>query len=321
MTDSLRISSSVQEALCCPICGEGLRPAEHRLECSRPQCRGVFPVVRGIPVLINEDSSVFSIEGFVSERETFFRAPRNPRLRRAIDRLVPDIGSNVRASQNYRRFVEILVSQAPSPRVLVLGGSRAGAGMDSLVECPAIELVETDVSFGPRAVLICDAHDIPFASGSFDGVVAQAVLEHVVDPYRCVDEMHRVLKHGGLVYAETAFMQQVHGGAYDFTRFTALGHRRLFRSFAEIASGAVCGPGMALASAYSSFLLSLAGTGPARRLVGILARLSSFYLKYFDPYLVDRSSALGAASALYFMGSKSDEVLSDRDIVALYGAC
>ena len=80
-------------------------------------------------------------------------------------------------------------------------------------------------------MLICDANDIPFENGSFDGVVLQAALEHVADPYRCVEETHRVLKEKGLVYAETAFMQQVHGGRYDFTRFTRLGHRRLFRRF------------------------------------------------------------------------------------------
>ena len=92
--------------------------------------------------------------------------------------------------------------------------------MDPVVNNPAIELVETDVSFGPRTALICDAHNIPFAEGSFDGVVAQAVLEHVLDPYSCVAEIYRVLKPAGLVYVETPFMQQVHMGRYDFTRFT-----------------------------------------------------------------------------------------------------
>ncbi len=42
-------------------------------------------------------------------------------------------------------------------------------------------------------MLICDAHDIPFADRSFDGVIVQAVLEHVVDPFRCCEEIHRVL--------------------------------------------------------------------------------------------------------------------------------
>ena len=44
------------------------------------------------------------------------------------------------------------------------------------------------------------------------------------------------------MYAETAFMQQVVHERYDFTRFTHVGMRRLFRGFRELRSGPVAGP-------------------------------------------------------------------------------
>ena len=113
--------------------------------------------------------------------------------------------------------------------------------------------------------LICDAHDIPFADGCFDGVIVQAVLEHVMDPGRCVEEIHRVLGDNGLVYAETPFIQQIHMGRYDFTRYTHSGHRRLFRRFEEIASGPVGGPGMALAWAYQVLSFELCLVASAAR--------------------------------------------------------
>ena len=122
---------------------------------------------------------------------------------------------------------------------------------------PDITFVETDVYFGGRVNVVADGHDLPFIDGMFDAVICQAVLEHVLDPYRCVDEIHRVLKPAGLVYAETPFMQQVHGGPYDFTRFSLLGHRRLFRNFEQELAGTACGPGMALAWAVWYFLRSL----------------------------------------------------------------
>jgi len=53
--------------------------------------------------------------------------------------------------------------------------------MEGLTSEPRIRLVETDVSFGPRTQLICDAHDLPFENNSFDGVIAQAVLQYVVE--------------------------------------------------------------------------------------------------------------------------------------------
>jgi SAM-dependent methyltransferase len=199
-----------------------------------------------------------------------------------------------------------------------VGGSILGVGMDVMIAVPGIEFVETDVSLGPRTVLICDAHDLPFASGTFDAVIIQAVLHHVADPQRCVDQCFHILKPTGLVYAETAFMQNVCGGCFDFTRFTLLGHRRLFRRFTEIESGAACGPGMALAWSYRYFLLSFTSSRRAHQIVSAFARLTGFLLKYFDWLLIDKPGALDAASGIYFLGRKSNLILRDRDLVKMY---
>jgi hypothetical protein len=126
------------------------------------------------------------------------------------------------------------------------------------------------------------------------------------------------LNERGVVYAETPFMQQVHNAPYDFTRFTHLGHRRLFRKFEEIDSGAGCGPGMALAWSYQSFLMSFTTSEFLRKLIRYFTRLTSFFLKYFDYYLIDKPGTLDAASGYYFLGRKAEQVLSDRDLIKLY---
>ena len=314
----LRLSPSVRELLCCPICRAKLQQALEQLECTNPECTTSFPIVDGIPVLINERSSIFSIDDFVSHHKTFFGNKSENRLEKTIRHLMPTIGKNIKGKSNYSRMSRVLLGQATCPRVLVIGGSILGQGMESLAENTAIDLVETDVAFGPRTMLICDAHDIPFKDGSFDGAIVQAVLEHVVDPYRCCEEIHRVLKEQGVVYAETPFIQQVHGGRYDFTRFTHLGHRRLFRRFEEMDSGAVCGPGMALAWSYQYFLVSFTTSRALRALFRNFASLTSFYLKYLDYYLINKPGAFDAASGYYFMGRKAERVLSDRDLIKLY---
>ena len=289
-----------------------------QFECIDSTCAASFPIVNGIPVLINEQSSIFSIADFVAHGKPFFENVSENRLVHTIRRLLPDTDKNIKAESNYNRLNDILFDQSTSPRVLVIGGSVLGLGMDSLANNPALELVESDVSFGPRTMLIFDAHDIPFEDESFDGVIAQAVLEHVVDPYRCSEEIYRVLNKDGVVYAETPFMQQVHGGRYDFTRFTHLGHRRLFRKFEEIDSGAVAGPGMALAWSYKYFLLSFSTSWIIRAFIKAFTNLTTFYLKYFDHLLIDKSGTLDSASGYYFMGRKSETVLSDRELIKLY---
>jgi SAM-dependent methyltransferase len=276
--------------------------------------------VDGIPVLLDERKSVFSIEDYIAHKETFFNdadGSKN-RLRKLAVRLVPSINRNVRSRENYRQLGNLLLRQCSTPRVLVIGGSILGQGMEALTRYGSLDLVETDVSLGPRTALVCDAHDLPFKDESFDCVIAQAVLEHVVDPYACVEEAHRVLKPGGLIYAETPFIQQVHGGRFDFTRFTYLGHRRLFRNFEEISSGATCGPGMALAWSYQYFLLSFTTSRRLRGLIRVFAALTSFYLKYFDAFLINKPAALDAASSYFFVGRRVDEALPDRDLIQLY---
>ena len=235
-----------------------------------------------------------------------------------LKRRLPSLGTNRQAARNYRRFAELLLSTPARPKVLVLGGARLGAGLEAIIDIASIEFVESDVYLGPRTSLVCDAHWVPFEDASFDGVIAQAVIEHVADPAACAAEIHRVLKPRGLVYADTPFMQQVHAGAYDFTRFTHLGQRRLFRKFDEVSSGPTCGPGMALAWAYQYFLLSFV-RGPRARAAAIaFARLTAFWLKWFDRRLLDRPGAFDAASAYYFLGMKSDRVLSDRELITQY---
>ena len=144
-------------------------------------------------------------------------------------------------------------------------------------------------------------------------MICQAVLEHVVDPPRVVSEIHRVLAPGALVYAEIPFMQQVHEGAYDLTRYTYVGLRRLFRGFDEVAAGAVCGPAMALAWSLRYLAVTLTGRRAAQ-----LVPLLTFWLPRLDRWLIDRPAALDAASSIGFLGRRREQPLADAEIVGAY---
>lgn len=321
MKSKIKLSTATQQLLRCAICKAELELVGEQFRCTSPDCSNFFPIINGIPILINEDSSIFSVDDFIHQRDTFLKLSPESKIRKTLKRLMPDIGKNVKGKKNYDKFAKLLLAQSNTPKVLVLGSGILGQGMEAILSYPAIEVVESDISLGPRTILISDAHDIPFENNSFDGVIAQAVLEHVVDPWRCVEEIYRVLKKDGLVYAETPFMQQVHGGRYDFTRFTHLGHRRLFRKFKEIDSGAVVGPATALAWSYKYFLLSFTKLKKFRSFINIFVSLTSFYFKYFDYYLIDRPGTFDAASGYYFIGQKSNQILSDQELIKLYRGC
>ena len=310
------MNESLQKVVRCPACRSCLAEEGTRLVCWKTHCRLTFPIVDGVPILINESNSVFSIQSFEDHRSTTFRAERSG-LERSIKKLLPRLGRNMAATRNLETFARLLRECAQRPRVLVIGGSTLGDGLATFAAAPDIEFVETDVTFGPRTQLICDSHDLPFEASSFEGVIIQAVLQCVVDPQRVVQEIHRVLSRDGIVYAEAPYMQQMVNAPYDFTRFTSLGLRRLFRSFEELASGITAGPGAALAWSCQFFFLSFTTSRPIRGVIRTLAGLSLWWLKYVDRFLVDRPGAYTAASGFYFLGRKSAMVADDREIIAL----
>lgn len=311
------LKKEIFKELRCPKCLSLLIEVENLLSCQNNGCQKKYPIVNDIPILINEEHSIFLIKDFLDNKETTFNLDKNT-LEKIAKKIVPSISNNIKAKTNYKKLLSLLLSRTPSPKVLVIGGSIPGEGFEQLLSEPKLILIESDVSFGPRTQIIFDAHNIPFPNEYFDCVILQAVLEHVVDPYRCVKESYRVLKKDGLVYAETPFMQQVHMGRYDFQRFTHLGHRRLFRVFDEIESGAVCGPGMALAWAYSHFIFSFFNSKRIRKLLIPFTRLTSFFWKYFDYIIINKPGTLDAASGYFFMGKKAEIPLDDRDLLKLY---
>ena len=318
MTATQQLNQTTYSLLTCPRCQSSLKPTPETLICENAACQTQYPIVDYIPVLINESNSIFSISDFLNRQDTTFNFQSSSKIKNFIAKTLPDFSINLKGKANYQKFIEAVLQLNSRPKILVLGGGIVGDGMEGVFNNPNLEIISTDVSFGPCTDLICDAHDIPFQSNAFDGVIVQAVLEHVLDPTRCVEEIHRVLKPGGVVYAETPFMQQVHMGRYDFTRFTHLGHRRLFRKFTELSSGPVCGPGMALAWSYQYFLLSFVKSEKAKLLVKAFSRITAFWLTYFDYFLIDRPGSFDAASGYYFIGKKSLEILSDRELIRLY---
>lgn len=304
----MKLNKEIIEFLACPHCKSDLT----EFECVN--CGIKFPVIQEIPILLNESNSLFKFQDFIELKDTTYKTSTS--WKRKVKRFLPSININIKSRENLQSFFSLL--KVEKPKILVVGGAIAGTGLDFTETNEKFILVETDVAFGNRTNLICDGHDLPFKSETFDGIVIQAVLEHVLDPTRCVAEIYRVLKKDGLVYAETPFMQQVHAGRFDFTRFTYLGHRRLFRHFSEIKSGAVSSVGMVLVWSYCYFLQSFFSNQTIGQIAFAFGSITGFWIKYFDYFLINKPTSFDAASAYYFMGRKSEEVLSDEELIAGY---
>ena len=302
--------SELLPALRCPRKGGPLRLEDDTLVAP---CGVRYPMIDGIPVLVDFEDSV------LSESDTLARAGETPIVRprhRGPSALVKRLLSPEQEStrRNVRALVDLLPKDAGRPRMLVVGGGSIGKGMEPLYDDPAIDLVAFDIYRSANTQILADAHSIPLPDGYFDAVVVQAVLEHVLEPWRVVDELWRVLKEDGVVYAETPFMQHVHEGAYDFTRFTESGHRYLFRRFSLIASGASAGPGLQFMWAADYLARSLFRS----RAAGKVAKLAVFWAQYLDRLIPERY-AIDAASGVFFLGRKQARAVGPDEIIAHYG--
>lgn len=85
--------------------------------------------------------------------------------------------------------------------------------------------------------IVGDIHDLPFADNSLDAITCIGVLEHVKNPFKAVEEMHRVLKPGGFCYVSVPFLYYYHPVKdyyNDYWRFTGDGIDELFKEFSSM---------------------------------------------------------------------------------------
>jgi hypothetical protein len=140
----------------------------------------------------------------------------------------------------------------------------------------------------------------------------------VCDPQRCVAEIWRVLKPGGFVWSVTPFLQPVHMGAYDFTRFTHLGHRRLFRCFDEVGSGMRGGPIYSAIHLLRNLFLAVSDRPRVRAGLRLAALLVTYPLRHLDRLLTRTKGSYNAACACYFLGRKRADPIPDREIIGMF---
>jgi hypothetical protein len=118
------------------------------------------------------------------------------------------------------------------------------------------------------------------------------------------------------VYAETPFLQPVHEGAFDFTRFTVSGHTMLFGGFQPLISGPIGGPGAMLNLALRGLVTGLTRSDFLAR-VAYAATLPFRILDRAVPATTRRDFCIGA---FLLARKQADDESRPLDPLALYRA-
>ena len=293
--------------LACPNCKlPGLTIDQQTITCKK--CGESYNMFFDTPVLIKSDSPVLdwykpnlgSISSTNRDSKEFLRALRrwlNPesrvwslRSQKAIEGLLeknnPDVGD--------------------STVVLI------GAGFESVyrrILAPYKNILRIGLASRGDVDLFSDICDIPLVNDGLDLILSSSVLEHVYDPEQAVEEMFRVLKPGGYVYAEIPFMRAYHMIPVDYQRYTLSGIEELFKrhGFSLISKGICSGPFTALVLFFVDFFGGLLSFNNKyiKTSVSLFLSIILHPIKYLDRLFENSKWAENNACNFYYVGKKN----------------
>jgi SAM-dependent methyltransferase/uncharacterized protein YbaR (Trm112 family) len=310
---------SISAGLVCPACHGSLRghaadgDAAASVRCEG--CGRAFPLVGDVPVLLLDDSA-FDPAAVAAGADAYFpdRGNEDRRIRN-LRRRLPGLASDLQ-HEAVDELVRNLVAGRPGPPIgLVVGAGRRAD--DYRARFPGVELLVTDVEPALGAHVVADTLALPVADSSQDLVVAEHVIEHVVDPMAAGREIERVLRPGGIVLAKVPFSYPWHGGYVDFFRFTPAGFLAAFPATEPLHVGHGPGPMTSVAYTLQAAWVSLFSGRRARRIAVATSRICLGWLHRLDRFLIGRPGSLGATTTVVLVGRRVEHRRSARETVAL----
>lgn len=267
--------------LCCPRPDHGPLTIKDMGSVICGKCGVSYQTLNGRFILIDDSRSMFSSAEIVALSDTR-QFPMKTGWRHLLRQWLP-------ASTSRTHGLDLLskhVAQLPdAPVIVVIGCGFTGEELNRLF--PSAQLILTDVTLQGDAMIACDGEWLPFQDESIDCVIIDQVLEHTVNPLAVVAEIHRCLKHNGLIYSGVPFHFPVHGYPFDFQRYTPLGHRLLFRRFEQVECAITQGPVSALSQTLIAMAVSLSQNLWWRRVTSGCVRLAIKPFLWLDWHISD----------------------------------
>ena len=138
--------------------------------------------------------------------------------------------------ESIKQFVQIYAETLPVLEPVYEFGALQVPGQEAFSDLrpffPGKEYVGTDMLKGPGVDVVLNLHDIEMPDDSIGTALVLDTLEHVEFPRKAMEEVHRVLRPGGIAVIASTMKFPIHGYPYDYWRFTPEAFKSLLRPFA-----------------------------------------------------------------------------------------
>jgi SAM-dependent methyltransferase len=241
----------------------------------------VLPVHNGTPILFGKQS-IFNVDDIVNSKKTTQDVShldtssfKNYVRRKLLPNLCEDFNIE-------KRYAELAKSLPADSKVLTIGtGEKSNYYKNIFSHC---DVITSDVHVGLHPDCVFDGHFIPFASGTFDLVLAAQVIEHTINPWAFCTELQRITKVGGLLQIEAPQHYPYHAEPYDFFRFTFTGMRSLFPECEVIKTEITEGNASMVAVTFSNYLINTSKNRLVRSSWLFVTRILFGWMKYLDKF-------------------------------------
>lgn len=230
------------------------------------------------------------------------------RLRKALKGFYHRLPAAPSTNFLYRRF-EVNPYELLPPNALVydIGSKNARGSYAFGNPPPGSTVLCVDIEQGPSVDLVADAHDLhEISSNSADCVLCIGVLCCVRYPRRVMDELHRILKPGGIVYVNVPFIYPFCADPDDLYRFSYPGLAVVCEDFELLDSGFNRGPASTMQELFVRFFAMLFSfNGSVLYAINVeLFKWMFCWIKYLDKFLARYKMAYQIYSGSYFIGRK-----------------
>ncbi len=258
-----------------------------------------FRISNNVPILLSKESEHVlqktraSSSGKMMKQE--YDLLKSSRIKKYIKRITTTPNISIRMF-NSNKILDVLTNNENSKDVIVSIGGGPKRDRNNIINLNIDTYLDVDI--------VGDAHNLPFKNNSIDGIVINAVLEHLESPIIAVNEIFRVLKKGGYVLAETPFLQHYHGYPLHFQNYTLTGHNYLFKKFKILQSGPIEGPFCTLSNLVMNIPEDLITNKYVRKIILYIFAICLLPIRMLDIFLINNRNVYKLTSGVYVFAQK-----------------